>query len=550
MSLLFDDDCFEIGEIDGMQDFAEQMRNACIDKDLKKLATEVSHKITESEENLTSVVESFAIIEPKISNEVSSDETTLSYFVKTLLDTCSLPEETDSKQDKHRLTLIAFSKMIESLHSKEDGGAIFPEEVFSENDSLEPENIKTYLEKIQTLVNSRNNLIKQYGELLAVLSREKNSKGEYDRLANLDESIPLINFIRAEFENFQQRNSISTFQETSGIDFSFLDEGSSIPVDPSISVDETKLTAEGPLTDSSIEDNALDLEEPAPVSAESNPVTTDVNSAIETPTESQPDGKRADVVFAIDASGSMRPCFEQLRDSLKKFVEPFKEAGFSSLRLGLLAYSANKDRNAGKIVYRNIFLYPGNQEAIKFLYEDEAKASRMLFTSSNNLDAGIEQFKNRLDQIKCRGDENTPFALDCAADFPFESLTTTRRVIVLFTDEKLEDGVSKMDAVGNDCRTIEKIMNKIMARHISLYLYAPNSECTDIISDYPRVCVTAIADSNSCPSGTNVWNDVSVDRIMEGLGKSISSSALQSAEEPEFTKAIFGQNTWDDSSWN
>ena len=47
--------------------------------------------------------------------------------------------------------------------------------------------------------------------------------------------------------------------------------------------------------------------------------------------------KCADVVFVVDASASMRPCFEQLKSSIKKFVLPFTQAGYDYLRLGLLA---------------------------------------------------------------------------------------------------------------------------------------------------------------------------------------------------------------------
>ena len=32
--------------------------------------------------------------------------------------------------------------------------------------------------------------------------------------------------------------------------------------------------------------------------------------------------KRADVVFVIDASDSMKPCFDKLRNSLKSFIQP------------------------------------------------------------------------------------------------------------------------------------------------------------------------------------------------------------------------------------
>ena len=51
---------------------------------------------------------------------------------------------------------------------------------------------------------------------------------------------------------------------------------------------------------------------------------------------------KVDILFVIDASESMRPCFQKLRDNLHSFIEPLSNASFQ-VRFGLLAYSAGRD---------------------------------------------------------------------------------------------------------------------------------------------------------------------------------------------------------------
>ena len=47
---------------------------------------------------------------------------------------------------------------------------------------------------------------------------------------------------------------------------------------------------------------------------------------------------KVDILFAIDASESMNPCFQKLRENLRRFLAPLNQASFS-IRFGLLAYN-------------------------------------------------------------------------------------------------------------------------------------------------------------------------------------------------------------------
>ena len=258
--------------------------------------------------------------------------------------------------------------------------------------------------------------------------------------------------------------------------------------------------------------------------------------------------KRADVVFVVDASDSMKPCFDQLRNSIKKFVEPFREEGFTSLRLGLLAYNAGPSN--GKWVYRNTFINGDAPENMNILYGNDEDAQESLFTRSGDGFVDVETFCNRLDSIKCCADENTPLALDCAGDFPFEPICTTRRIIVVFTDEKLEDGVLKQEAIGENCSELEKVMEKIInQRHATLYYFGPQCEGVEMMEEYSRVFVTEVKEYKERAEGEDVWANIDFERILEGMAKSISQSVLQVVDEGNYSKAVYGQDKWNLEAW-
>lgn len=256
--------------------------------------------------------------------------------------------------------------------------------------------------------------------------------------------------------------------------------------------------------------------------------------------------KRADVVFVIDASDSMKPCFDKLRNSLKSFIQPFREEGFDSLRLGLLAYNAGPSN--GHWVYRHTCVNGDDPNNMKILYGDDEDAKEALFTRAGDPD--VDGFCRRLDGITCCADENSPLALDCAADFPFEPLCSARRVIVMFTDEKFETGVLKNDPIGQNCSVFERVMKKIEKRHITLYLFAPNCEATEVAAEFPRVYLREVPAFVEGQNGrTDTWDHIDFEKVLEGIGRSVSGSVLQVVDEGPFDKAVYGQDKWKLSDW-
>ena len=167
-----------------------------------------------------------------------------------------------------------------------------------------------------------------------------------------------------------------------------------------------------------------------------------------------------EIVFLIDTSESMRPCIEGLSKNLDQLILPFQGYNFK-LRFGLLGYSIGKTTTGGMLI--SSVTLDGDLSTI---YTN----SPLLFTDN------AQDFSQKIKSLTVAGDENHLLALDCAFDFPFGPVHSTRRVVCLFSDEKIEDGM-----IGNPDPhlVVEKLCKKAMARKILLYMALPGSPLLD-----------------------------------------------------------------------
>lgn len=574
--------CFIIRPIDEHREYVLSIKNSNVDNAVHKHADKILKFIDDSKGTLSELGKTlcnfYAMSQNLKQKEGKVNDLVYSFIVEILE---NLWQEGAADYSKcYDAFLANFSKEIDS--KRPDSVEAIVKSLYGGDESREDETAEILLQnldEINRLVEERNQLIGEYGELIAFLIRSLSTKGEYDQFRQLNEDLPLIKFIR----DCARDRALELAEQMLRAQAPAEDVPSEEPSE-CVAAPESVLPEEVPevppatdsapeITASSIPETSPETDAPkepsemteVPESAETPPPSQELPQQESAPSESaQPEapqatsaplapeegGNRADVLFVLDASGSMRPCFDQLRTHIKRFVEPFKTTGFTSLRLGLLAYSANKNRTLHKVVYRNMFLCPDRIGNMPALYGDHKTASQMFFTNSSNIEENVDKFVRRLDEIKCLGDEDTPFAIDCAADFPFEPINTTRRVIILFTDEKIDDGVSKMDSVGENFSTLERIMEKISQRHISFYYFGPQSAATEAMEEYPRVFVQDVIAYQDRHNDTETWDNLDMGRILENIGKSVSQSVLQFSEEPPTERAIYGQDTWPENSWN
>lgn len=237
----------------------------------------------------------------------------------------------------------------------------------------------------------------------------------------------------------------------------------------------------------------------------------------------------ADIVFVIDASESMQPCFDALRSHLDAILQPM-QGSVSKVRFGLVAQSAGKLR--GRAIYDHRFLCGADLDVLQRLYRrgpNDSDPREEFFTSD------ARRFASVLAEIKPQGNEEMLVALDVAADFPFGPIADNKRVIALFSDEPFEEGV----LAGELNARIPEIIEKLQRRRIHLFMAVPESEAA---------LELAMADRSEAEfvDGGNGLQAVDFKLLLGQMGKSISGSSVQAADEPPYTRALFGQDAWTD----
>ena len=234
-----------------------------------------------------------------------------------------------------------------------------------------------------------------------------------------------------------------------------------------------------------------------------------------------------DLVFVVDTSDSMKHCINELRTHLDVILSPM-QGNISKVRFALVGMSASKNQN--NISYMVNF----NKGPLDFKSNNPYHLGpndpdpRNQFFSEN-----AQEVKSRLSSFQASGDEDMLLALDIAADLPFGSISNTKRVIALFSDEPFEQGVTGRDNFDK----IPKLCEKLMARHIQLFAAIPAGHAANQLAETDRSEIEFI-------DGGDGLKNVDFSRLFMQMGKSISASTIQAVKEPAFERALFGQDQW------
>lgn len=225
--------------------------------------------------------------------------------------------------------------------------------------------------------------------------------------------------------------------------------------------------------------------------------------------------KNVDIVLVVDASGSMSPCFAGLANHLGSLLEPLQGYGFA-VRFGLVTHQV---LGSPPVTIQTL---AGDHRAI---YGGQSQGQ--LFTSDPK-----EVKKLLADTCSItNGDERSLVALDCALDFPFGPISSTVRVVAMFSDEPIESG----NSASGDMVLIPEIHTKIQARGVRLYAAVPESPAYEQLAEADGAEFEFV-------EGVGLSNVAFTD-LLSQMGRSISASKAQGNEAP-FQRALFGQDSW------
>ena len=237
-----------------------------------------------------------------------------------------------------------------------------------------------------------------------------------------------------------------------------------------------------------------------------------------------------ELVFVLDASESMRPCFEGLANNLQQVVNPLQTLGLK-VRLGFIAMRVgNNSSGDGGVVHVESINASDASDSASDVIASILSGDLGLFTEGNAL------FISKMRALELGGDEHQLLALDCALDFPFGPMVNTRRVVAMFSDETIEDGFFGPAVV----ETIPAIVTKIMARRIQFFAALPSSPALEALGSADCAQIEPV-------QGGEGLANVNFSKLLGQMAKSISCASLQAGTE-NYQKGLFGQYEWGSSA--
>lgn len=233
-----------------------------------------------------------------------------------------------------------------------------------------------------------------------------------------------------------------------------------------------------------------------------------------------------DVVFCLDASGSMAPCIDGVRRNIGAFLDAL--AGDTNrkidCRLDFLAHSCDETGN----LVRSTSLRKNGAELVAALYGQKPDPGAFFTT-----DAG--EVRRGLSEVTAYGDEAMLVALDLCLDFPWRPRAGCHRVVTLLTDEPLEANADFQ----NQKRMIGAAIDKIHALGVMLFLVGPASAGFDELAEADKSQYQRVGQAH------DGLGSLDFARVLAHIGKSVSvATALQAGPERGVKRALFRQDTW------
>ncbi len=232
-----------------------------------------------------------------------------------------------------------------------------------------------------------------------------------------------------------------------------------------------------------------------------------------------------DVVFCLDASGSMAPCIDGVRRNINAFLGGLAgdENRKIDCRIDFLAHSCSEAFDA----FRCESLRCRDLDFLAALYGANAKREQFFTTDVGDIRRGLER-------VEPYGDEAVLVALDMCLDFPWRPRGVCHRVVAMLTDEPFEENAGARDQKG----MIGTIIEKIHALGVMLFLVGPKSAGFDELSEADKSQFQQVGQTH------DGLGSLDFGRVLSHIGKSVSVASLGAETERPVKRALFGQDRW------
>jgi len=224
-----------------------------------------------------------------------------------------------------------------------------------------------------------------------------------------------------------------------------------------------------------------------------------------------------DLVFLIDATGSMAPCISALKENIATFIDSLTTGDANNAR-------PVKDWRGKVVGFRD--------------YEVDAEP-----LVDNDFVRDAAALKEQLAKLEAAGGGDEPEtlldALHVVATMPetpkgaeepnaWRRRSEAARVVVVFTDASYKPNLLRKDVAGG---TFDDVRNAVENARIMLNVFAPDMPCYDALSQIQRVEYEAIPGDNPQQALVDYTADQEHFRtVLSQLARTVSGSAVADLE--------------------
>lgn len=216
-----------------------------------------------------------------------------------------------------------------------------------------------------------------------------------------------------------------------------------------------------------------------------------------------------DLVFLIDATGSMGPLIDALRDGIRQFIDRLTAEG---------GQGAVTNWRAKVVGYRDLTVDPSSWFVDHPFSRDAAELRQQLGATVPA--SGGDHPESTFDAIYtvAKMGASTPGTEDPAR---WRDGAEAARVILCFTDAVSHPTLSVPDAVGG---TVEDVKNALLSNRVRLVLYAPDDQDYHALAGARGVVMEPTADLRALAT-----DPAAFDEAMKALVKTVTIMATPAA---------------------